>query len=172
MHHRDQCQCVLTQCSQFLLLRQISLSMMVMMLLKPTLTQTSPTAFFYFLVACMQAMHSILSFCDAICDPITQNESHWYLVTIQRVTIFDQQVKNIDFPFSSKSGASGIFLFENITFNGQMWCFMTVSGILNCNCCNTVVYETNFLSPIFQNGTLYSSQIDLSITFEPVGRFA
>ena len=49
---------------------------------------------------------------------------------------------------------------------------MTVSGILNCNCCNTVVCETNFLSPISQNGMLYGSQIDLSITFEPVGRFA
>ena len=47
---------------------------------------------------------------------------------------FYLQVKNIDFWFSSKSGASGIFLFENITFNGQMLCFMTVSGILNCNC--------------------------------------
>ena len=47
-----------------------------------------------------------------------------------------------------------------------------VSGILNCNCCNTVVYETNFLRPISQNGTLYGSQIDLLITFEPVGRFA
>ena len=46
-----------------------------------------------------------------------------------------------------------------------MWCFMTVSGILNCNCCNTVVCETNFLSPISQNGTLYGSQIDLSITW-------
>ena len=54
------------------------------------------------------------------------------------------------------------------TFNGRMWCFMTVSGILNCNCCNTVVCETNFLSRISQNGTLYGSQIDLSITFEPV----
>ena len=62
--------------------------------------------------------------------------------------ILDLQVKNIDFRFSSKSAASGIILFENITFNGQMWRFMTVSGILNCNCCNAVVRETNFLSPI------------------------
>ena len=107
-----------------------------------------------------------------ICDPTAWNESHWYSVTIQNATIFDLQVKNIDFRFSSKSGASGIFLFENITFNGQMWCFMTVSGILNCNCCNTVVCKTNVLNPISQNGTLYGSQIDLSITFEPVGRFA
>ena len=38
------------------------------------------------------------------------------------------------------------FLFENITLNGQMWCFRTVLGILNCNCCNTVVCETNFLT--------------------------
>ena len=45
------------------------------------------------------------------------------------------------------------------------------SGILNCNCCNTVVCKTNFLSPISQNGTRYVSQIDLSITFEPVGWF-
>ena len=30
--------------------------------------------------------------------------------------IFDLQVKNTDFGFSSKSGALGIFLFENITF--------------------------------------------------------
>ena len=107
-----------------------------------------------------------------ICVPTAWNESHWYLVTIQSVTIFDLQVKNIDFQFSPKSGASGIFLFENITFNGQIWCFMTVSGILNRNCCSTVVCETNFVSPISQNGTLYSSQIDLSITFEPVGRSA
>ena len=64
------------------------------------------------------------------CDPTTQNESHWYSVTIQNATIFDLQVENIDFRFSSKSGASDIFLFENITVNGQMWCFMTVSGIL------------------------------------------
>ena len=49
-----------------------------------------------------------------------------------------------------------------------MLCFMTVAGILNCNCCNTVVCKANFLSPISQNGTLYSSQIDLSITFEPI----
>ena len=93
-------------------------------------------------------------------------------VTIQNATIFDLQVKNIDFQFSSKLGASGIFLFENITFNCQMWRFMTVSGISNCNCCNTVVCETNFLGPVSQNGTIYGSQIDLSITFEPVGRFA
>ena len=46
------------------------------------------------------------------------------------------------------------------------------SGILNCNCCNTVVWKTNFLSPISQNGTLYGSQIDLSTSFEPLGRFA
>ena len=64
------------------------------------------------------------------CDPTTQNESHWSSITIQNVTIFDLQVKNIDFRFSSKSGASGNILFENITLNGQMWCFMTVSGIL------------------------------------------
>ena len=82
------------------------------------------------------------------CDPTIQNELHWYLVTIQSATIFDLQVKNIDFRFSSKSGASGIFLFENITFNGQMWCFMTVSNISNCNCCNTVVWET-FSQPKF-----------------------
>ena len=107
-----------------------------------------------------------------ICDPIARNESHWYSVTVQNATIFYLQVRYIDFWFSSKSGASGTFLFENITFNGQIWCFMTVSGILDCNCCNTVACETNFLSPISQNGTLYTSQIDLSITFEPVGRFA
>ena len=64
--------------------------------------------------------------------------------------IFDLQVKNIDFQFSSKSGASGMFLYEIITLNGQMWYFMTVSGILNCNCCNTVVCKTNFLSQISQ----------------------
>ena len=29
-----------------------------------------------------------------------------------------------------------------------------------------------FFSPIFHNGTLYGSQIGLSITFEPVGTFA
>ena len=81
-----------------------------------------------------------------ICDPTARNESHWYSVTIRKVTIFDLQVKNIDFWFSSKSGASGIILFENITFNDQMGCFMTVSGILNCNCCKTVVCETNFLN--------------------------
>ena len=74
--------------------------------------------------------------------------------------IFDLQVKNNDLGFSSKSVASGIILFENITFNGQMWCFMTVSGILNCNYCNTVVRQMNFLDPISQNGTLYGSQID------------
>ena len=74
--------------------------------------------------------------------------------------------------FLSKLDASGIILFENITSNGQMSCFMTVSGIINCNCCSTVVCKTNFLSPISQNGILYSSQIELSITFEPVGRFA
>ena len=34
--------------------------------------------------------------------------------------IFDQQVKNIDFQFSSKLGVSGIIWLENITFNGQM----------------------------------------------------
>ena len=45
--------------------------------------------------------------------------------------IFDLQVKHIDFWFSSKSGASRIILFENITFNGRMWCFLTGSGILN-----------------------------------------
>ena len=56
-----------------------------------------------------------------------------------------------------KMGASGIFLFKNITFNGQMWCFMTVSGILNCNCCNTVVCKINLLSPISKNATLYGS---------------
>ena len=99
------------------------------------------------------------------CDSTARNESHWYSVTIQNVTIFDLQVKNIDFRFSSKSGASGIFLFENTTFNGQMWCFITVSGILNCNCCNIVECKTNFLCPISQNGILYGSQIDLSITF-------
>ena len=49
---------------------------------------------------------------------------------------------------------------------------MTVSGILNCNCCNTVVCETNFLSPISKNGALYGSQIDLLITFKPVDTFA
>ena len=43
---------------------------------------------------------------------------------------------------------------------------MIVSGILDCNCCNTVVCQTNFLSPISQNGTLYRSQIDLSIIFK------
>ena len=88
------------------------------------------------------------------CDPTAQNELHWYSVTMQSATICDLQVKNIDFWFSSKLGASGIFLFKNITFNGQMWCLMTVSGILNGNCCNTVVCETNFLSPVSQNGTL------------------
>ena len=62
---------------------------------------------------------------------------HGYSVTIQNAMSFDLQVKNIDFRFSSKSGASGIILFENITFNGQMRCFMTVSSILNCYCCNT-----------------------------------
>ena len=85
---------------------------------------------------------------------------------------FDLQVKNIDFRFSSKSGASGIILFENITFNGQMRCFMTVSSFLNCYYCNTFLWETNFLSPISQNGTLYGSHIYLSIAFEPVGKFA
>ena len=35
--------------------------------------------------------------------------------------IFDLQVKNIDFQFSSKSGATGISVLENITFNGQMF---------------------------------------------------
>ena len=104
------------------------------------------------------------------CDPTTRNEWHWYLVKIQSVTIFDLQVKNIDFSFSSKLGASGIFLFESITLNGQMWCFMAVSGILNCNCCNTVVCNMNFLSPISQNGTLYGNQTDSPITLEPVGR--
>ena len=66
-----------------------------------------------------------------------------------------------------KIGCFSIFLFENITFNGQMWCFKTVSGILNCNCCNSnaVVCQTNFLNPISYNGTLHGSQIDLSITF-------
>ena len=107
-----------------------------------------------------------------ICNPTARNESHRYSVTIQNAMILDLQAKQIDFQFSSKSGASGIILFENITFNGQMWCFMTVSGILNCNCCNTVVCETNFLSPVFQDARLYGSQIDLSITFEPAGRFA
>ena len=108
---------------------------------------------------------------NGICDPTARNESRWYSVTIQNATIFDLQVKNIDFRFSSKVGASGIILFDNITFNGKMWCFMTMSGISNCNCCNTVVCETNFLGPISQNGTLYGSQIYLAITFEPVGRF-
>ena len=69
-----------------------------------------------------------------ICDPIAKNESHWYSIAIQNATIFNLQVKTIDFRFSSKSGASGIIQFENSTFNGQMWCFVTVSGILNCNC--------------------------------------
>ena len=94
------------------------------------------------------------------CDPTAQNESHWYSVTIQNATLFDLQVKNIYFEFSSKLGALEIFLFGNSTFNGQMWCFMTVSGILNGNCCNTVECETNFLTPISQNETLYSSQCD------------
>ena len=49
---------------------------------------------------------------------------------------------------------------RNITLNGQLWCFITVSGIFSCNCCNTVVCETNFLSSISQNGTLYGRQID------------
>ena len=80
--------------------------------------------------------------------------------------------KILIFGFHQKSGASGIFLFKNITFIGQMWCLMTDSGILNGNCCNTVVCKMNFLSQIFHNGTLYGSQIYLSITFEPVGRFA
>ena len=62
-----------------------------------------------------------------ICDPTAQNQSHWYSVKIQSATIFDLQVKNIDFQFSSKSGALHIFQFENITFNGQIWCFVTVS---------------------------------------------
>ena len=39
------------------------------------------------------------------CDPTTQNELHWYSVTIQSAMIFDLQVKNIDFQFSLKSGA-------------------------------------------------------------------
>ena len=87
---------------------------------------------------------------STICDPTTWNKLHWYLRIIQNTAIFDLQVKNIDFWCSSKSGASGIILFENITLNGQMWCFMTVSGILNCKRCNTVVCETNFLSPVSQ----------------------
>ena len=76
-----------------------------------------------------------------------------YSVAIQNATILDLPVKNTDFRFSSKSGTLGIILFENITFNGQIQCFKTFSGILNCNCCNTVVCKTN-LSPISQNGTL------------------
>ena len=107
-----------------------------------------------------------------ICDPTALNELRWYSVTIRSAMIFDLQVKNFYFQFSSKSGASGIFLFKNITFKGQMRSFMTVSCILNCNCCNTVEYKTNFLSPISQNGTLYGSQVDLLITLEPLGRFA
>ena len=90
----------------------------------------------------------------------------------QNVTIFNLWVKNIDFRFSSKLGASGVILFEDITFDGQMWCFMTVSGIFNFDCCKTAAFEMNFLSPISQDRTLYVSQIDLSITFEPVGKFA
>ena len=43
---------------------------------------------------------------------------------------------------------------KHFTFNGQIWCFMTVSGILNCNCCNTLVCKMNFLSRVSQNGTL------------------
>ena len=35
------------------------------------------------------------------CDPTARNESHWYSVTIQNATIFDLQVKNIDFRFST-----------------------------------------------------------------------
>ena len=48
------------------------------------------------------------------CDPTAWNELHWYSVTIQSVTIFDLQVKNIDFRFSSKSGASGIFCLKTL----------------------------------------------------------
>ena len=33
------------------------------------------------------------------------------------------RLKNMDFRFPSKLGASGIFLFENINFNVQMWFF-------------------------------------------------
>ena len=71
---------------------------------------------------------------SAKCDPTTMTlppeMSRIDTRSQYSVMIFDLQVKNIDFRFLSKSGASGIFLFENITFNGQMWCFMTVSGIL------------------------------------------
>ena len=84
--------------------------------------------------------------------------------------VFILQVKNIHFQFSSKLGASGIFLFENITFDGQILCFMRFRHfkllLLNA--------KLNFVSPIpqIQNETLCGSQIDLSITFEPVGTFA
>ena len=37
-----------------------------------------------------------------------------YSVTIQNAMIFDLLVKNVDFRFSSKSGASGTILFETL----------------------------------------------------------
>ena len=55
-----------------------------------------------------------------ICDPTARNELHCYSVMIQNAMIFDLQVKNIDFWFSSKLGASGFILFENIAVNRQM----------------------------------------------------
>ena len=72
------------------------------------------------------------------CDPTAWNEWQWYSVTVQSVTIFHLQVKNIDFRFSSKSGASGIFLLENMTFSftGQMYvlwqfqAFETVTAVI------------------------------------------
>ena len=39
----------------------------------------------------------------------------------QSAMIFDLQVRNIDFQLSSKSGATGISVLENMTFNGQMF---------------------------------------------------
>ena len=105
------------------------------------------------------------------CDPTARNESHWYSVTIQNATIFDLQVKYIDFRFSSKLGTSGIILLKTLLLMVKCDVLWQLQAFKNCNCCNIVVCETNFLSPISQNGTLYGSQIDSSVTFEPVGRF-
>ena len=49
---------------------------------------------------------------------------------------------------------------------GQFQAFKIVTAVI------LLYAKLNFLGPISQNGIFYGSQVDLSITFESVGRFA
>ena len=115
-------------------------------------------------------MHLLLLFCThsqkCICDPTAQKPSHWCRVRRERGAITMHQSKT-DFYFifkNFKSGASMAFLSNNFTFQCQMWCFVTFS--LLWTVIVLLYVQSNCHKPIFQGGTLDSSQSECSLTVE------